>query len=133
MDLRQIPLFGALTRRMSWLTQRQQVLAQNVANSDTPGYRARDLKPVDFGSELNQFKRLQLVSTSPSHKQSTAERGEFRGEELREVYEESPTENSVVVEEQMLKVAETRIAYEMMTTLYRKHVDMIKTALGRRS
>ena len=37
-----------LRERMSWLNARQDVLSQNVANADTPGYTARDLKPLDF-------------------------------------------------------------------------------------
>jgi flagellar basal-body rod protein FlgB len=37
----------------------------------------------------------------------------------------------VVVEEQMIKVAETQMDYQLVTNLYRKHVDMIKTAIGR--
>lgn len=131
MDLRQIPLLSALTKRMEWLNQRQKVLAQNIANSDTPKYKARDLKPVDFADTLGQFKRLRLAQTAPEHKSELQGGGDFRVEKSRRTYEESPSENNVVVEEQMLKVADTRIAYETMTTLYRKHIDMIRTALGK--
>ena len=48
MNLDKIPIFAALTEKMKWLTARQSVLAQNIANSDTPNYRARDLKPLEF-------------------------------------------------------------------------------------
>jgi flagellar basal-body rod protein FlgB len=133
MDLRNIPLFGALKRRMEWLNQRQQVLAQNIANSDTPGYRPKDLKPVNFADQLEGARKLKLAVTAPLHKaEAEAVGGNFRDEKQRVVYEESPDENAVNVEEQMLKVAEARIDYETMTTLYRKHVDMVKTALGTR-
>ena len=54
MDLSQIPLFAALSKRMSWLADRQAVLAQNVANADTPGYAARDLREPDFRKYLTQ-------------------------------------------------------------------------------
>src|SRR3954469_13494881 len=52
MNLPDIPLFSMLRQRMSWLNQRQGVLSQNVVNSDTPGYVARDLKPVAFAQAL---------------------------------------------------------------------------------
>ncbi len=52
MNLPEIPLLSMLKTRMTWLNQRQDVLSQNVANADTPGYAAHDLKPVDFSQEL---------------------------------------------------------------------------------
>src|SRR5579864_8447303 len=45
MDLSQIPLFATLRGRLGYLNQRQQVIAQNVANADTPGFQPKDLKP----------------------------------------------------------------------------------------
>ena len=45
MALDDIPLFSMLKGRLSYLNQRQQVISQNVANSDTPGYTPNDLKP----------------------------------------------------------------------------------------
>jgi flagellar basal-body rod protein FlgB len=52
MDFTQIQLFGMLTRRMSWLQQRQDVLAHNIANADMPQYRPSDLKPLEFRDAL---------------------------------------------------------------------------------
>src|ERR1700709_2647693 len=52
MDLHDLPLFSMLRERMTWLNQRQDLLSQNVANADTPGYVARDLKPLDFEKAL---------------------------------------------------------------------------------
>ena len=54
MDLPDIPLLSMLRQRMSWLNQRQDTLSQNVANADTPGFLAHDLKPVDFTDELRK-------------------------------------------------------------------------------
>ena len=45
MDLGDIPLFAMLRGRLGYLSQRQQVIAQNVANADTPGFTPTDLKP----------------------------------------------------------------------------------------
>jgi flagellar basal-body rod protein FlgB len=133
MDLNQIPLFKSIVRRMDWLNQRQRVLAQNIANADTPDYKARDLKPVDFSTLVGRARSLQLAATRPGHLPiRTGEGGAIgREEENRSPYEVSPTGNSVVLEEQLLDVADTRMDYETMSNLYRKHVGFIKTALGR--
>ena len=52
MNLPDVPLLSMLRERMTWLHQRQDVLSQNVANADTPGYVARDLKAQDFSAML---------------------------------------------------------------------------------
>src|SRR5262245_36208504 len=99
MDLRNIPIFGAISRRMAWLNERQQVLAQNIANSDTPGYRPKDLKPVNFAEQLSGFGKLKLAMTAPTHKSEAGTgNGDFRSEKQRTVYEESPDANAVNVE-----------------------------------
>ena len=52
MPVSDIPLFSMLRTRMQWHQERQKVLAENVANADTPNFRTRDLKPLDFGSQV---------------------------------------------------------------------------------
>ena len=54
MELDKITLYGVIKRRLAWLSQRQKAIAQNIANSDTPNYRARDLKPVKFKELLRR-------------------------------------------------------------------------------
>lgn len=48
MDMNKLPIFAMVTQRMAWLTKRQEVPAQNIANADTPGYRPRDLTAQSF-------------------------------------------------------------------------------------
>jgi flagellar basal-body rod protein FlgB len=43
------PVAGQLERYMDLLSARQKLVASNVANADTPGYRTRD---IDFQSEF---------------------------------------------------------------------------------
>ena len=54
MDIQHIPLFSLLSNRMSWLSARQSVLAENVSNADTPNYIARDLRPLDFAGIFDE-------------------------------------------------------------------------------
>ena len=48
MSLSSMSIFAMAQSKMSWLGQRQTVLAQNIANADTPSYRAKDLEALDF-------------------------------------------------------------------------------------
>ncbi|MBM3511367.1 MAG: hypothetical protein FJX61_14700 [Alphaproteobacteria bacterium] len=57
MNLQKVPILSMLTKKMSWLNERQRVLAQNIANADTPGYRPSDLKNVDFARQVSPFAR----------------------------------------------------------------------------
>lgn len=131
MDLGDIKLFQALNARMSWLTDRQRVLAQNVANADTPNYMARDLPEASFHQMLRGSQdRLKLQSTSGHHLAgSKKDDGLSRTQQAR--VESSPTGNSVVLEEEMMKVSETVADYELMSNLYRKSVGLLKLAIGK--
>ena len=51
-ELSSLGLFQAVKKRLNWLGQRQEVLAQNIANADTPDYRSADLKPYNFGAKM---------------------------------------------------------------------------------
>ncbi len=66
MAISDLPIFSMLRTRMNWHQERQRLLAENVANADTPGFRPRDLAPLDFGRQVQQASgQLQLALTSP--------------------------------------------------------------------
>lgn len=135
MDLGNIPIFRMMSAKMSWLGHRQRILAQNIANSDTPGYVPSDLKPIDLKrSSARQTFRLQLAVTNSSHIGSTIQKSGFGDErKSRTTYETSPTGNAVVLEEQMIKAADNAAAHQLVINLYKKNVSFIKIALGRQS
>lgn len=128
-----LSVFEALSRRMDWLSHRQTVLADNVANADTPGYIPMDLRAAEFESVLKRaLAPMAPQVTHPNHVDASApQRSEPRSEESRERYETKPSGNAVVLEEQMVKVAETQMTHAMMTNLYRKHMQLGGIALGR--
>ena len=133
MDFDKLTLFGMVKNRLNWLSQRQEVLAQNIANSDTPKYRPSDLKAYDFGDLVRRENmQLTLKTTNRNHLPGIRRRiVDYSSETERRPYETSPNGNAVVLEEQMAKVSETQINYQFTTKLYRKHLAMIKLALGR--
>jgi len=134
MDLSKFPVFRMMTGKMRWLSSRQGVLSQNVANADTPKYHAKDLKEVDFRkSEGAASFRVELARTDPAHFGRTGAKGDVQSVRDRNPYETLPTGNAVVLEEQLIKVAQTKHDYELMTRLYRKHLQMFQIALGRNS
>jgi flagellar basal-body rod protein FlgB len=134
MTTQSIALFKAMSAKMGYLDQRQQVIAQNVANSDTPGYRPRDLTKVDFGAVLKETTGSTIVrpeTTHRNHMPSPTQIDEAKNRENKVTYEVAPAGNAVIIEEQMLNAAKTTMDYNLMTTLYQKNVGMIRTALGR--
>lgn len=134
MDLSKFPVFRMMSGKMRWLASRQGVLSQNVANADTPKYLAKDLKEVDFSkSDGASAFRVELARTDPAHYGRLGGKSEFGSEKQRDPYETLPTGNAVVLEEQLMKVAQTKHDYELMTRLYRKHMQMFQIALGRNS
>lgn len=132
MDFGKIPLMDRLTQRMEWLSERVRVLSQNIANSDTARYQPRDLKAQTFDSEMRKLDPVAPARTNASHLTGTvAPSGPFESLKVKKPYETAAEGNGVVVEEQMMKVSETQMNYNMVTNLYRKHIDLFKTAIGR--
>ena len=130
MDLTQIPLFKALHERMSWLSQRQELLAQNVANGNTPGYQPRDLKPLDFKQMLGQSPgQLPLAVTQPGQMTGTLDAAGFGSVPDKQVTV-AQAGNGVSLEDEMFKVSTTASEYQLTTGLYRQHYLMLKAALG---
>lgn len=134
MDLNKTALFEMMKGRIAWLSQRQQVLARNIANADTPGYRPRDLKSFGFDEMVrSQASGFDMERTNPVHlggRRQPSRR--FAERKERRPFETAPSGNAVILEEQMAKVNETSVAHKLTTELYRKHLGMIRTALGRR-
>jgi len=134
MNLNQIPIFAALARKMDWLNDRQRVIAQNIANADTPGYKPNDLKPLSFRELVRGSKgpAAPLAATDPRHLAGTKEPVKFAGAKASDPFEVSPSGNAVVLEQQVAHMAETQMDFATATSLYKKHVGILRAAMGRR-
>jgi flagellar basal-body rod protein FlgB len=133
MSVADLPLFSVLKTRMRWLEERQKLIAENVANADTPNYRARDLKQLDFNAELNASvqSQLKLAATSPAHIGAPVSEGSEHTQMPRGGFETKPSRNAVALEEEMMKVAETQMDHQTVTSLYTRGLAMLKTAVGK--
>ena len=126
------PLFRMLSTKMDYLVQRQRVLATNIANSDTPNYQPRDLRPLDFQAVLRgETTKLAMARQAPQHLAAPGDTDTFDPAKTRSVYETSPDGNSVILEEQLMKVDATRADYQLATNLFRKYQTLYRMALGR--
>jgi flagellar basal-body rod protein FlgB len=127
-----LPLFAMLRTRMQWHQERQRLLSENVANSDTPNYRPRDLAPLKFDRSATALTSIGLDRTEASHiasSQTTSSRfqtSRFGG------YEARLAGSAVNLEDEMIKVAANQMDYQAATTLYTRSLGLIKTAIGKR-
>lgn len=130
MDMENLGVLKLMTRKMGYLAERQQVIAQNVANLNTPDYKPNDLKPFTFRNALSDSRRLRPEITNGAHIDGTLAAG-TKGQKARDrrPYETTPDGNAVVLEQQMLKSAETTADYQTMLNLYKKQVNMIRSAI----
>jgi len=136
MAITDIPILSMLRTRLDWAQARQRVLAENVANSDTPSFRARDLAPLKFDdppvAASATVSSISLTRTDGGHIEGVGlSRSPFANGNSR-VYEVRPAGNAVNLEEEMMKVASNQMDFQTATALYTRSLNLIKTALGKR-
>jgi flagellar basal-body rod protein FlgB len=134
MEVRPQNLTDKLKTSMTFYTQRQKVLAQNIANIDTPGFQARDIPKPDFGKTLARTTTLSMVGTSPMHQGGTLGKGTggLRTVDDRKTFETTPTKNDVTLEDQMAKISDTGAQYQISSSLLKKYMGLYRSALGNR-
>ena len=129
MAIMDIPIFAMLRTKMQWHQQRQQVLAQNVANADTPNYRPLDLAEQKFQLGAPGPAPLRLALTDPGHLAGLTGSGDFPNNPNQ--YQVRPAGNAVNLEDEMMKVAANQMDYQAATQLYSRSMGLLKTAAGR--
>jgi flagellar basal-body rod protein FlgB len=125
-DLSQIPLFSLADRRLAWLGRRQEVLAENVANADTPGWRARDLPPF---ARLLRGAGVTLARTEPGHLSGSAEGG--IAAPVAVPGEQAPDGNGVALDRELVKIADTDTAHAFVLGVMQSYLGMFRMALGK--
>jgi flagellar basal-body rod protein FlgB len=131
MTISNIPLFSMLRTKMHWHQERQRVLAENVANADTPRFQPRDLAAPQFDPRRPATTELGLARTSTAHLTGTSGNTRFQLDRTGG-FEARPSGNAVALEDEMMKVANNQMDYQAATSLYTRGLGMLKTAIGRR-
>ena len=134
MPISDIPIFSMLRTKMQWHQERQRVLAENVSNADTPRFRPKDLKPLDFGAQAQaagqRGGQVALASTDPAH--IAASGGGAFATERPNKYDVRPAGNAVNLEDEMMKVAGNQMDYQAAISLYSRSMGLFRTAMGKR-
>jgi flagellar basal-body rod protein FlgB len=135
MSIGDLPGLAALRTRMQWHQERQRVLAENVANSDTPNFKPRDLveptlDPSGVSGPGGAMGTLPMMRTSASHMGASGAPQTF-DQNRKTGFETRPAGNSVNLEDEMLKVSTNQMDYAAVTSLYTRSLHMLKTAIGK--
>jgi flagellar basal-body rod protein FlgB len=139
MGMGDFSLLSALKSKMFWHESRQRLLAENVANADTPGYRVRDLAKPDFAqmasaASTGSAKLKPTASVTHAAHFSTSMspvRNSLMTTTTEGAVEVTPQGNGVVLEEEMMKVTSNQMDYQAAASLYSKTLGLFRTAIGR--
>ena len=133
-----LDLMGALKTRMQWHQARQRLLAENVANADTPHFKAKDLKapilPGPTGGQAGAARApmVQLAVTQAGHSVGRSSGGRGFQANSKTNFEVAPSGNAVDLEDQMAKSAENQLDYQTVASLYQQSMSLIRTAIGKK-
>lgn len=120
-------LMQALKMRMHYQQSRQKILAENVANADSPGFRPVDLKPPSVDPARAG---VAVAQTNAGHMSLNTANGGFDGTGAPR-FETTPNGNAVNLEDEMLKVAQNQSDYQLAASLYSKGLGLMKIAIGK--
>ena len=129
-----LPLVSMLRTRMQWHQARQKLLAENVANADTPGFRPKDLAQPRFGpSGTAPMPGAGFTLAAADGTSFAASRaGDAPDAKAAARFEVKPSGNAVGLEDEMMKVAQNQSDYALAASLYEKSLRMLRTAAGKR-
>lgn len=134
------PLMTGIALAMKNLSERQRVIAQNIANGDTPGFKAREVEGPDFASLLDISASGNTPHVGRPNVQISSRMSELGARGTtgvgtivldQNVSETKPDGNNVTLEDQMLKMGQIQAEFNALTNLYRKQSQLLKIALGK--
>jgi flagellar basal-body rod protein FlgB len=133
MPMCDIPILSMLRTRTHWHQERQRLLAENVANADTPNFKPRDLTPPKFDQTAPSAGAAPaLTRTNATHFAGSARGAAQFPADGRLTYQTRPAGNAVSLEDEMLKVTANQMDYQAATALYGRSLGLLKTALAQR-
>lgn len=128
MDLNNLTIFNMINKERSYLTERQKVLATNIANANTPGYLPKDVEKPDFAAELKSS-TLALRVTNPKHMQGLPSQGFSNRVYTPKLSDPLSIDgNGVILEDQLNEVSKVKGDYNRMLSIYTSYKNMLKTA-----
>jgi len=118
-------LFELASSQARWLELRQSTIATNVANANTPGFKARDVEP--FNKVLDAVP-VRLATTSPAHMQLSPAETDTRPTAKKDSWDVVHSGNSVSLEQEMIKGSDVNRDYSMNSAIVRSFNRMVLTS-----
>ncbi|WOI56195.1 FlgB family protein [Palleronia sp. LCG004] len=112
----------------SHAANRQTLIARNIANADTPGYRASDL--ASFAESLDAL-GIELRTTRAGHLPASGGAASDRFAVIERTTEGSPNGNNVSLENEMMQSTEAEQQHQTALSIYSSARDILRTSLGR--
>lgn len=109
-------LFNLIDQQKSWLSTRQSLVAQNVANVNTPGYKALDTLPF---SRVMERSALEMAGSNPQHIRPSQSETMAAAVSPADGWETTHSGNTVTPEKEMIKAGEIRGAFTLDNQLLR--------------
>ena len=126
MGLESISFFKTASQRLQWLGARQKVISQNIANSDTPNFKAKDVS--SFSKMLEGSQQSGLTTTNSKHI-GGGQSARISTEITEDVWGETIDGNTVVLEQQSILANEVGEDYQLAARMYRKGYDLLTLAV----
>ena len=121
-----IYLFGLAARQAEFLTNRQTVIAENIANADKPGYRAKDVKSF---SDTLEATRLEMAGSDRLHLAGGSGRAGAVEENTAATWDVTHSGNTVSIEQELMKTGEIAREYGLNTSITKAFHRMLLTTL----
>lgn len=132
MAIGDLPIFAALRDKMQWHQTRQTLLAENVANAETPNYVGRDLSAYSFEGHVQRSRAsVTTAATDARHFSVGGSNADRFGARRMNNFEIMPDANGITLEEEMMKVTTNQMDYQAATTLYSRSMRLVRIALGK--
>jgi flagellar basal-body rod protein FlgB len=119
-------LFEVASRHMTWIAERQKVTAANIANADTPGYRAQEVSP--FSSYL-EGPSVQLAATSPMHLSLPANEARSPGIRTGTGWNGSHSGNTVSIEKELMTASSSNRMMNIDASITRSFHRMLLSSV----
>ncbi len=119
-------LFDLASRQSQWLAARQTTISGNVANANTPGYRARDVEP--FADVLDKTK-LTMAATNGGHIGFEPSRAEAAKVKKSESWDTVYSKNSVSLEQELIKAGEVNRQHSLNTSIVKSFHRMLLSSV----
>ncbi|MBO6901277.1 MAG: flagellar basal body rod protein FlgB [Rhizobiaceae bacterium] len=120
-----VNLFDIAAQQAKWLAVRQSAVSSNIANANTPGFRASDIEPFE---SLVSGTAVKMAATHPGHVGAAASEASFSLKEIDPERELLPSQNTVELESELIKAGEVRRAFELNTGLVKAFHRMLLMA-----